>query len=186
MIVQDEELTAKIALARAGDSSAVKALFDGYAPLIYAQILSWKKSFRGVFSEEELGSVIRELFLRALRSYESGRGCTFGNYAKRCINNGMISLWRRKKPGAEQTFSLEEEGENIPSDLASPEEQLIRAEACRYYLELAKTVLSSYEWRVLQFYIHGYKPSEIAARLRKDEKSVSNALGRIKQKLRAL
>ena len=47
-------------------------------------------------------------------------------------------------------------------------------------------LLSVYEKRVLHYYIAGFSPAEIASHVGKDERSVSNALFRIRGKLKCL
>jgi DNA-binding NarL/FixJ family response regulator len=52
--------------------------------------------------------------------------------------------------------------------------------------KLAKTHLSSYEYLIFEMYSSGQKGKEISSKIGKTEKSVNNAICRIKAKLNGL
>ena len=66
---------------------------------------------------------------------------------------------------------------------ASPEDELIKRENRREFLQKISKKLSSLEFKVIVMYVDGMGAAEISSALGKPQKSVSNALARAKQKL---
>ena len=64
--------------------------------------------------------------------------------------------------------------------------RIVSDEGMNETLETFRSALSGYEKEVFEYYIVGKSVTEIAERLGKDEKSVSNALYRMKVKIRGL
>ena len=64
-----------------------------------------------------------------------------------------------------------------------PEEIMINKERFQLLEEKLVTSLSKYESKVLRRYISGHSYTDIAAELGKSEKSIDNALQRIKKKI---
>jgi RNA polymerase sporulation-specific sigma factor len=64
--------------------------------------------------------------------------------------------------------------------------RIVSEEGMRDILTEFRSALSGYEKEVFEYYIVGKSVTEIAERLGKDEKSVSNALYRMKVKIRGL
>ena len=94
----------------------------------------------------------------------------------------IISLSRRK---AEQPTELDNPafaGEVI----VDPADDIVEAENIREIYSAIKKNLSDYEYTIWHSYMLGKTAKEIGEMLGKDEKSVSNAVYRIRKKLRAL
>ena len=68
----------------------------------------------------------------------------------------------------------------------SPEDEIIRRENRREFLQKISKNLSSLEFKAIVMQLDGLNVSEIAEALSKPQKSVSNALSRAKTKLEKL
>jgi len=177
--------------AKAGDGESYEALLREYGGMIGAAISSFSSSIvsadpeaGAAFSEEDLKQEAGIAFLRAIRTYdpESKPGVTFGLYAKICVRNAMISLFRKyrtrkmrlKRAGGRRGIAEASvqsvEGDVDPADL----------------FERASDLLSSFEAAVFSAYLKGAKPCETAVAFGVSEKSVYNALYRAKAKVRSL
>ena len=100
---------------------------------------------------------------------------------------GITLIVKRKLKNQQQTLLLEDESvireANIEVDLAS---RLTEQEAYTELSRLIHDVLSEYENQIWWLYLSGRTARDIADRLGKDEKSVQNAIYRIRKKLRTV
>ncbi len=80
----------------------------------------------------------------------------------------------------------EEMGFYICTDKRSPEDSMLSHERVQEILDSINSKLSPLEKAVLKIYIAGYNYVEIARKLKKEPKSIDNALNRIKIKLKYL
>jgi RNA polymerase sporulation-specific sigma factor len=62
--------------------------------------------------------------------------------------------------------------------------KVVIQELKKEFLSLAEDLLSNYEMKVFRLYISGLRAKEISARLGKSEKSVNNAIFRMRAKIR--
>ena len=74
--------------------------------------------------------------------------------------------------------------EMLQDDIASPEQLLIEKEKFKEFKEQLWNKLSNMEKKVLQLYLEGNNYTSIARMLGKSDKSIDNALSRIRQKLK--
>ena len=114
------------------------------------------------------------------------RAAGFRTYASVCIKNHIVSLLRngqRAKHSALLDYvSIDEidiESKN------QPETDWIEKEAFFDIKKQIIKVLSGFELEALRLYLYGFSYKDIAEKLEKSEKSVSNALSRVRKKLRA-
>ena len=128
-------------------------------------------------------------FCNAVCSYDiSEKNVSFGLYAKICIENGIVSFIRMLNRGKGMNIlSLEEMTERNESSSVSadPVQKLIEEENFNDLRRRIQSYLSPYESKVWWMYVSGLRASEIAGILGvTDVRSVSNALYRIRKKLR--
>lgn len=181
-------LTDLLLQAQGGDQKAFEELLDRYAPLIDSMTrqFSANPTF-SVQDREDLRQEALVAFYRALTQFDTDRGqVQFGLYAKECIRNRLISHLRTLKRHG-QVLSLEESEtvDEHPSDSENPADRMAEEEA---YLALCRQVsgiLSDYENRVWWLYLSGRTAKEVAVLMGCDEKSVQNAIYRIRKKLRS-
>ncbi|MBQ9132310.1 MAG: sigma-70 family RNA polymerase sigma factor [Clostridia bacterium] len=174
--------------AQNGDQVAFEELLDRYAPLIDSMIRQFSAlpSFSVQDREDLRQEAIVAFYCALMRFNTDQQQVQFGLYAKECIRNRLISHLRTLKKH-EQVLSLEED-EASASDSAQdtdPTRQLVEEEN---YLTLCRQVsgiLSEYENRIWWLYLAGRTAGEVAALIGTNEKSVQNAVYRIRKKLRS-
>ncbi|MBQ8907936.1 MAG: sigma-70 family RNA polymerase sigma factor [Clostridia bacterium] len=178
----EQELLLLLTKAKKGDSEAFEAISVIFAPLLRRL----KKSFcQGLCAADcdEISAEAEIALFQAVRNYTEGAGVTFGAYARVCVRNALISYYRKRHrvpmelPIEEWPLLLEE------ANLYSSQSDAEAAEAVAT-LKGMKHILSPYEQRVFDLYAEGNSVSQIAKALGKTEKSVSNAVFRLFQKLR--
>ncbi len=120
----------------------------------------------------------------AIKTYDSQRS-SFSTFASLCIRRSVYSFAR--KNGAQKNIPDEMlsslEGADI-SDNSTPEEIIIEKEDYANLTQSIKLELSKMEFEVLQMFLAGLSYSDIAESLNVTEKSVDNALSRIRKKLK--
>jgi RNA polymerase sporulation-specific sigma factor len=130
--------------------------------------------------------------LSAVRHYDVARTTKFRTYAELCIRNRILSAIRNasrsKHIPLNDYVPLEspqfEEGNSAAAYyLQDPEELLLAREGCSEINSKLRSCLSHLEQSVLQQYLQGRSYKEIAASLNRTEKSVDNAVQRIRKKL---
>ena len=175
---------------KSGDGDAFSALVSQYEPLVTSLCRSYFPEPHDKY--EEACAESRFALFKAAKSYDiTARGVSFGLYAKICITNALISMGRRDGKKKEQVYSLDEMGYCFGSETAidteeevDPSEILIRREEVQELIRSAARTLSEYEFSVFQMYLDGNTTADIASLVGKSEKSVNNAIHRIKNKLR--
>ena len=182
------KVLAEIAAVCSGDSGALERLLAEYAPLIESYVTSLTASGADEF---EVRSEASYALYRAALSFDTEQeNLTFGLYAKICIKNHLISKFIRRRR-AKADVSLDElyhagEGEisSLSDSCEMPGDRLAERESLQTLYRRIREVLSSYEWTVFHLWAEGYSAAEIARRMDRTEKSVSNALARSLAKLR--
>lgn len=170
-----------VASAKAGSDIAFETLAAQYAGLLRRYVISLD------VPEAEREDLMQEAFiglLRAVRSFD-GVSSSFVTYATACVKNSVISGLRRYGHHRNEV-SLEGVELSEEAVLDSPEIALIDVETTNGLHNKFVSVLSKYEKTVFEMYLAQTPYSEMAKRLGKDEKSIDNALQRIKAKLKKL
>lgn len=191
------ELQELLLSVRAGDQGAFSRLYEQYLPLIEHLAAQYAQSLAS--SEDEDTDDFRQeaaltLYQAALAYRLEQTSVEFGLFAKICIKNRLIdrlrTLHRRALPigAARSQESGERENlEELVDDAAvDPEERLVDAEALDALNALIERNLSRYEQRILKLYLSGYSVREIAGTVKRGERSVENAVYRIRRKLKTL
>ncbi|MBQ7475725.1 MAG: sigma-70 family RNA polymerase sigma factor [Clostridia bacterium] len=179
-----------IRAVKAGDGEAFELLASGYRGMIKAQVSSFRSSVFSrddgagfAFSEEDLRQEAEIAFLRAARTYdpETKKGVTFGLYAKICVKNALISLYRKK-----MAQKRRQRRAGVGKDVDGTADRSAPAVDLESLRTRAERILSPFESAVFGAYVRGLKPAEAAEELGVPEKSVYNALYRAKHKIRRL
>ncbi len=164
------------------DATAV--LISRYIPLINKLAFQFVNimDFDDLVQEGSLG------LLDAISGFDPERDVKFSTYAKTCIRNKILKA-------VEKATSLKEgKGiKNVPLDLLkdegsdlTPESILIGKENLFAVMEDVKKTLSPLEREVLFLHLSGMDYQQIAKHLDIKEKSVDNALQRVRKKLKSL
>lgn len=180
-------------LAVKGDSSAENELAIRYLRLV--RICSRPYFLAGGDSEDLIQEGMMGL-LSAIREYNSDMGSSFKNYVELCVKRRVLSAVksasRLKHAFLNDGVSLEEilseESRNLSAFSSeafsrSPEEQVLARESKNDFISTFSRYLSRFEVKVLELYLDGLSYSEIADSCGKTQKSVDNAVQRIRNKL---
>ena len=177
-------------------SSPLSQLIETFTPYIRARAAQ----FAGI---EETDDLVQEGLMglaAAIDSFDPARG-SFAAYARRCINNSILSAVRTasrlKQRPLSQSLSLSDDTleSRIPA-LPSAEEEVLSQEALsalqagmyaagsRAHQAGIAAALSPLEHAVLEKRLLGLSNQTIAGQMGIPVKSVSNAVGRARSKLR--
>ena len=184
-ILSDEELCLNVSQ---GNSQAETELVCRYGWLVRA--CARPLFLAGGDSEDLIQEGMLGL-LAAIRSFDSGRDAAFRTFAEICIRSRLHSAVRAAQGGkhAPLNHSVSYEpplfdGTNayLFSSAESPEDVVIGREELRERLEALKGRLSKFEAQILPPYLDGLSCGEIAQRVGRSQKSVDNAIQRIRRK----
>ena len=189
-----EALAALLCAVRDGDQHAFARLYTQYLPLI-GQLVArlTPRGARREDTEDFRQEAALALYQAALAFRLDQDSVEFGLFAKICIGNRLIDKLRiLDRYEKNEIFS--EDGMVAGAMLAAvadsaaddPAAKLIDDEATELLIAQIDGYLSPYEKRVFRLYLSGYSASEIAQTIGRDEKSVSNAVFRIRRKLKTL
>lgn len=184
----ENEIRELIFQLQGGDESVYSDLLEIFNPLITASVANFVRFLTDGYDDEDIKQDARLALYQAALSYDLHQiKVTFGLYAKICINNALTTKFKRAGKKLPFNFcSLDELDESVGVTAEDISSALIDSET---YIELdskIKGCLSEYEYKVFCMYVEGFSRSEIASKLGKDEKSVSNAVQRVTEKLRKI
>lgn len=182
-----QNVTELILKAQSGEDGAFSALKDIYRPLIEA---SARKFCTDQMSEQDREDFLQEAlvhFCNAICSYncESG-GVEFGLYAKICVENGLVSFIRvYNRQNRLRAVSLEERTtDNVFDCDGDVLETIAMRERTAVLVRQINKRLSKFENKIWWMYVAGLSVSAIADAVGVERKSVSNAIYRIRKKLK--
>lgn len=181
-----------ISRCRQGDRTALECIMEKYKPLVIKKARSM--FLIGGETEDLIQEGMIGLF-KAVQDFNPDRETSFYRFSKLCINrqiySAVTSAGRKKHSPLNGYVSLsdseelewEERWRRPTVSAVSPEEALINRERMEMIQEKLGERLSSLEWSVLKLFLEGYSYAQMADKLGKKEKSIDNALRRIKGKL---
>lgn len=190
----DEKTLELLSSVLNGDEGAFGQLAEKYKAVVEASAVSVIRSMerKGLLvtsdTSEDMKQEARLALYRAALSYEpegDGKNVTFGLYAKICIRNAMVSQLRRmsaEKRRADRVYKRSADGLN--GGKTDDSSDIVPRIMIEQLLEKNADILSPYELKVLRLYLSGRKINEISEELGKMQKSVNNALYRIRVKLK--
>ena len=175
--------------AAAGDSQCESELVRRYGQLVRA--CARPLFLAGGDSEDLIQEGMLGL-LTAIRSFDPARDTAFRTYAAICIRSRLLSAVRAAQGGKHiplnHSVSFEPplfDGANahLFSTVESPEDVIIGREELKERLDPLKGQLSELEAQILPPYLSGLSCGEIARRVGRSQKSVDNAIQRIRRKV---
>lgn len=174
-----------VALAKDGSSEALAELIGRYSKAIFKKANSFC-SLSGI-ENEDLYQEGMLGFLNAVKTYDEARGVKFSAYALTLASRGILSAV--KKANGKGNIPLRSytslDGEKQLYSLApTPEETLLYSEELNAVSSFVENNLSKTEKKVFKLSVLGMSYNEIAEILECSEKSVDNAVQRIRRKLR--
>lgn len=187
----DFESSSDEALCRAcaeGNSQAEAVLAARYGRLVRACA---RPLFLAGGDSEDLIQEGMIGLLTAIRSYDPDRDASFHTYAEVCIRNRLRTAVRAALGGKHTPLNCSVSIEPSLFDQASvpllsgesPEDVIISREELKERLDALKDRLSALEAEILSPYLNGLSCREIAQQVGRSEKSVDNAVQRIRRKM---
>ena len=190
--MKDNEL---VLLAQSGDDMAMEELMGKYKNFVKGKSRTY--FLIGADRDDIIQEGMLGLF-KAIRDFKPDKQASFHSFAEICVTRQMITAvktaTRQKHTPLNNYISLnkpvyEDETERTLIDHLSmrhnsdPEVILIDNENYAFTNEKIKSMLSKFEYEVLEKYINGQSYNEIAIIMDKSPKSIDNALQRIKKKV---
>ena len=184
-----------LGLAKDGDSLAMEYIINKYKNFVKAK----SRTYFLIVADHE--DIIQEGMIglyKAIRDYSPEGGSSFKSFADLCITRQIITAiktaTRLKHQPLNSYISLnkpvyDEESENTLMESffekhhLDPEEMMINKERFDFIEQKLVANLSKFETDVLKGYLAGKSYLEIGTKLGKTEKSIDNALQRIRVKL---
>lgn len=171
-------------LAASGDRTAEESLVVRYMRL--ARACARPYFLAGGDSEDLLQEAMFGL-LKAIREFDPGRDTSFSTFAEVCVRNrirsAVAAAGREKHAPLNHSVSMEEQPLLERCHSSGPEELFISREEEEERIAALKAKLSVLENSILRLYLRGFSYREIAAQLGRPEKSVDNAVQRIRRKV---
>lgn len=182
-----KDVRALILDVRGGDQNAFDTLLDQYRPLIDASVARFSSDESFSLYCEDLKQEASVVFYNSILAYDLEQNeVEFGLFAKICIYNALVSFLRAlKRRSAEPVAEIPQNLITV-QDFEDPSARMLEQERLKSLYAVIRKNLSELEYKVWQLYISGRSAAEIAALLSTDEKSVNNAIYRIRKKLRAV
>lgn len=177
-----------------GDKLAIDYLMNKYEGIVH------KKASTYFLVGSDREDVVQEGLIglyKAICDYDESKRTSFKTFAELCITrqiitsiktatrlkhtplNSYISIYKPVQEEVEQPLidTIEYYDAAKPQDLLIMKENFVSIK-----LELMK-VLTNLEWNVLNLYLEGFMYEEIAVELSRSQKSIDNALQRVKRKV---
>lgn len=171
---------------KSGKPLSFDSVYYLYLPLISGAVKRCMENY-GI-SESEHDDLTQEAALalyKAALAYDGTRGVSFGLYAKICIQNRIISYIRSNS----KVVDIDDIPYDFYCDISSdetPEKIVISEESIEEFNRNIDGMLTEIESSVFHLYLEDLSYEDISRALSVPKKSVDNAIGRIKVKLRKL
>ncbi|MFQ6872370.1 MAG: RNA polymerase sporulation sigma factor SigH [Romboutsia timonensis] len=181
--------------ASKGDKIALEYIIKKYRNFVKAKA----KSYFLIGADKE--DIIQEGMIglyKAVRDFDASKTNSFKGFADICITRQIITAiktaTRQKHIPLNSYISLnkpvyDEESERTLLDIIAtsivtdPEELIISKEELKHIESKMNELLSDLELQVVEYYLNGKSYQYIADKLKRDVKSIDNALQRVKRKL---
>lgn len=172
---------------RASNQAAFEELLELYEPLLKSLVTRYCTNNDNEQDAEDLKQELILAFYNSILSYDmEQQEVSFGLWAKICMNNALNTQLRAlKKRKENQTVELTPDflESGIGLEEKSPENELVERETVRELKTRIEELLSPFEMKVWRLYVVGCTTREIAQTLGKSEKSIDNAIFRMRRKL---
>lgn len=176
-----------ILMVRNGDQEAFVTLLEQYKPLVDASVNRFSLDESFSLYSEDLKQEAAVVFYNSILAYDLEQTeVEFGLFAKICIHNALVSQLRALKKRCAEPFEKIPENLFFAQDSEDPSVKVLEQERLKSLYAVIRKNLSDLEYTVWQMYVSGRSASEVASLLGTNEKSITNAIYRIRKKLRAL
>lgn len=176
----DEELS----VAAAGCSDSTTELISRYMKLIWVKANSMANA---AVDAEDLAQEGMLGLMNAVAHFDPNREIRFSTFADVCITNKMKSALIRSRHTAlpvEDAESAAQVQNEVEDD--DPEQILLRKERLQELYREMDHILSRRELEIFKLFLSGLRYEQMAERLHITEKSVDNAMQRVRRKLKSV
>ena len=185
--MEKKEVRALVEQVRKGNQQAFSELLETYRPLIEALVTRFFVEGNPDLQRDDLRQEATLFFYNSILTYDTEQSeVEFGLYAKICIYHGLISHVRLQKKHTAEQLTESMSDTNFVHESSDPVIGVLEQERERALYSIIRQNLSDFEYRVWQYYMSGKTAREIGGLIGKDERSVNNAIYRIRKKLRAV
>lgn len=166
--------------ARGGDSGALAAVIAKMLPALH------RAAARAVCPGLDFDDAVQEGLIglfHAIQTFDEQRNASFRTYGGVCVQNAVATAGRRARAKKHSPLS-----DYLPIDgeltQMGPEDMAIENERYEAAVQSIERLLSPFEKQVLHLHMEGHSYGEIARLSGRSEKSVDNAMQRLRRKLK--
>ncbi len=166
---------------QSGNNEFLPSLFSRYVDLVHNKAIGYS------IADIELDDFIQEGLIalyHAAMTYDFSTS-SFVTYAKTCVSNAILTLMKhknRKRRIPEKLISsIDDKSVSVAE---TPEALMIERENIEGIYSNIKSILSDFEYKVFLASLHGYTVKTISEKFNVSEKSISNALCRLRRKIK--
>lgn len=181
---QTERSDEELALSAAKCSDSTAELISRYMKLIWVKANTMANA---VVDAEDLAQEGMLGLMNAIAHFDPKREIKFSTFADVCITNKMKSALIRTRHTAlpvEDAESAAQVQNEVEDD--DPERILLRKERLHELYREMDLVLSKRELEIFKLFLCGLRYEQMAERLHITEKSVDNAMQRVRRKLKSV
>ena len=175
---------------RDSNQSAFEELLQIYDPLITSLVSSFANKTNVKQDAEDFRQELIVAFYNSVMSFDVEQSeVSFGLYTKICMSHTLATHLRAlKKRNENPVVELinEEALAELSNSEKSIENELIEREAMKELNQKIDSLLSPFEKKVWRMYVSECSSKEMAEALDTTERSINNAVYRIRHKLKAL
>ncbi len=176
--LSDKDIIERI---KAGDNEFLDSLFSRYINLVRIKVAQFS------VCDTEVEDFVQEGLIalyHSARTYDFS-GSSFATYASTCVSNAILTLLkhksRKKRIPENLVSSIEDKTVTIEE---TPEALMIERENIKGIYNRIKEILSDFEYKVFVLSLNAYSVEDISQKLNVNEKAVSNALCRLRKKIK--
>ncbi len=164
-----------------GNTEFLQSLFSRYVNLVHNKAIGYS------VTDIELDDFVQEGLIalyHAAMTYDFSTS-SFVTYAKTCVSNAISTLMKhknRKRRIPENLISSIDD--KSVSATETPEALMIERESIEGIYSNIKSILSDFEYKVFLASLQGYSVNAISEKFNVSEKSISNALCRLRRKIK--
>lgn len=192
--LSQEEILGLLDSFHKGSTLSLDKLIEDFKPMV-------SSISRGYFlvggDDEDLMQEGMIGLYKAIQTYDKTSDANFATFAYLCtlrqVQTAVRNSLRKGRANLNSFLSISnqgmimiDEGESgiyLVSSELTPEENLLQKEQKHELSEIIRKQLSELEFLVLGLYLKGYSYTDISHKLKKDIKSISNAIARMRVKL---
>lgn len=181
------EIKELILKVRNEDQEAFVELLNRYKPLIESSVYRFSSDEAFSRYRDDLYQEASVVFYNSILAYDLEQNeVEFGLFAKICIHNALVSQLRTLKKRADEPMEKISEKLLFTQCMEDPSVKILEQERLQALYSVIRKNLSDFEYAVWQSYFSGRSAADIASTFNTNEKSINNAIYRIRKKLRAL